>query len=365
MGVVLVAVSVGCASWQPPPREPGGITRLSRDGTTEFLEVTARRDPAAIAALLSAPLEYGGMWFADATCRRQFATAGIIEAAHVTDFARCLAGTSFRISDRRSYIPEGALVTYDPGIELEIAFLRVDGAVKLGYLGYAGRTTLGDALPAVTQQALEEHRTDGPVALDDVARARVERELPADGPRAATTWLKVCIDAAGAVTGAHRRGTSSAVAEAAFMALVKQQTFRPFLLAGQATPVCALSRFAYPPHAGSAESLRVPHPIPPGIKSLVVADLGKRTAGALTVLPDDGAKEWIREKRLGMIRGSYFYCIDLAGRVDSVTVMLKSGVPRYDDQVVDKIKEWRFEPYRVEGAPTPACATAVFVYQQR
>src|SRR5215216_1169024 len=91
-----VAVSlVGCALVGCGSKQTAKYTRPSQIETTdtlikELLEFTATSDDRGIAHMLTTPLGYGGLWFPDTTCRRQFSGAGVIPESGIDVFATCL-----------------------------------------------------------------------------------------------------------------------------------------------------------------------------------------------------------------------------------------------------------------------------------
>ena len=80
---------------------------------------------------------------------------------------------------------------------------------KLRWIGFVARTSQQDALPTVTQRALEALRTEAPATFDDATRAELDRELAKTKEPSTWAWFKVCIDGSGAVTGVHPRATPS------------------------------------------------------------------------------------------------------------------------------------------------------------
>jgi TonB family protein len=60
--------------------------------------------------------------------------------------------------------------------------------------------------------------------------------------------------------------------------------------------------------------------------------------------------------------GTIKLCLDTRGHVDRVQVLKSTGYDKYDDVLVDEIRDWRYEPYKVEGEPVPACTVVTIVY---
>src|SRR5687767_15975590 len=72
--------------------------------------------------MLADPLVYEGLWFADAACAKRFGTKGTLEKADVRVLAKCLAQAKPIATTRRSSASGGAILTIDPGVELEVLF---------------------------------------------------------------------------------------------------------------------------------------------------------------------------------------------------------------------------------------------------
>ena len=94
----------------------------------------------------------GGLWFADPTCRARFTKPRRVARVELDGFAKCLAGLAWRPSDHSSWHDDTAIVTYDPGFELEVHV--ADG--KLDCIGFSGRGEGVPETPMIAQHGLDE-----------------------------------------------------------------------------------------------------------------------------------------------------------------------------------------------------------------
>jgi len=303
------------------------------------VERLASNDASRIANVLYDSIELGGVWFPDPACRR-FSGVGPVDYPDQPQLARCLASLQLVRGKRRTSLLNGSTVVYPPGIELEAVFTEhtyhpnwsVDlmSGVWLGWLGFAGRESVQDALPTVTQELLESHRLGGS-ALDHSA---LDRELATHHLTAVYAWLKVCIDSAGAVTGVHPRLTNSVAAQQAFVAAASTWTFAPIVLGGQPAPVCAMILTAYP----RTPDVPLPFVIPPGVTDLPIVSveaLGLPQAGELRRNAD-----W----QSSFTSTGAVACIADTGAVDRVVIVRRSGSPKFDNTVRRTLQGWVFAP---------------------
>jgi len=334
-GWLVVLGLCGCAVFGKP-RFDEGISRL------------VSGNPGRIANLLHDELQLGGVWFSDAACRR-FSGPGPVDYPDHAELARCLASLHLVRGKRRTSLLNGVTVVYPPGIELEAAFIEEwrmhDAPVEgdyLGWLGFTGRESAADALPAVTQELMESHRRGGAGELD---HALLDRELAARQLTTLFAWLKVCIDTRGTVTSVRPRLTNSLIAQQAFGAAASAWTFDPIVLAGQPAPVCAMILAGYP----RTPDLPLPFVVPAGVTDLPIVSLdalGPARAGNVTLRAD-----WWSE----YVSTGALACIDEAGAVDRVVVVRRSGSLQHDDNVRRTLRAWAFAPYVVGDRPVRVC----------
>jgi hypothetical protein len=344
---VWLVVVCACGSAPPP-------ATLAEQGMDRLVA----GDSAGLAALLVPPIELGGVWFAEPACRR-FAAAGTVADADVPELSRCIAGLHLAPGRRATSFANIATVVYPPGIELEVAFTLDDERhVHVGWIGYVGRESFEDALPTVAQTVLEAHRRRD-VALD---RAALDSELATRRVSNLFAWLKVCVDATGAVSRAEPRLSSSVVAERVFVGAATRWTFDPVVLSGQPAPVCALMLLGYP----KAPELAIPFAIPKSARARPVVTLealGPRRAGSTHIVSPDSAQPNRIGDRMPISsprpQAGALVCIDATGAVDSVVVVRPSGRYAFDDALRRTIRYWRFAPFVVNGQPMPVCAAAL------
>ncbi|HEX5058181.1 MAG TPA: hypothetical protein VFV99_02420, partial [Kofleriaceae bacterium] len=53
-------------------------------------------------------------------------------------------------------------------------------------------------------------------------------------------------------------------------------------------------------------------------------------------------------------------CVDVAGRVTSIELVQPSASAKYDQRIVETVKQWVFAPYVFAGKSRPACTNASF-----
>jgi len=302
--------------------------------------------PARIGSFMYDTLSLGGVWFPDPACQR-FSTAGPVARGDRPKLAHCLASLHLARGKRRTSVPNMVTVVYPPGIELEAAFADQDNQTNLlGWLGYTGRESAQDALPTITQELMESHRRGSAGALD---HALLDGELAARRVTSLFAWVKICIDAAGAVTSVRPRLTNSVAAQQVFVAAASAWTFEPVVLAGQPTPVCSMILAGYP----RQPDLPLPFVIPPGVTDLPVVSLdalGPPRTGRIAWMPD-----WQnRYASTGALA-----CVDETGAVDRVAIVRRSGVAEYDDLVRRTLRGWAFVPYVAGERPLRVCAALV------
>jgi TonB family protein len=267
--------------------------------------------------------------------------------------------------------PDVAVLSYAPGIELDVFFVRShSGDVVIRFIGYAARRTAKDALPMVTQAALEANRIDPqPIVLDDATRAAVEAEVanhewaPDYTGSRVYTWFKLCLDATGAITSLKARLTTSLSAQEAHAKAVAAWKFRPFMLGGQPSPVCSLVRIG--DVGGLEDRIALPPMVPPSYDTETIlhqAALGRRLAGRRLILPSDLVKQRLRESGINRVDATLMFCVTESGSVDGVQVMRSTGFASYDTLLVEGVAGWRYRPLSQSGRSVRSCGFVTFVY---
>lgn len=359
LGVVLVVSGSAHARTPSTSGDPAAMLRAA----------LRAKDVTGVVKLLHDPVHHRGIWFADEACANQFGAPRRISGADLVAFAQCLVQLELQETSRRIDARDYAMLTYEPGIELDVAFEH--GLVtELGF-AYDAAWRHG---PLLTVQAFEALRRPGSPNIDAAVSERLGwrlGELPVVPMRA---WAMVCIDGTGALTAAmpvkryapyeHAVAVSNALADA----VGRTWKFRPFELYGKATPACALMVLSSPTASGSpVEPLPAP-PLPaPGVETPPPelppeALAGLRTSGESVIQPDDVTSTQMRRAGSGLVTSSFRLCLDASGAVARIVMLESSGFPRYDDKVQRQMHQWRFEPYRVRGKPVATCASFVFRY---
>jgi hypothetical protein len=354
---------LGCGAPTTPKAKP--VHRLSSDVGEAVVAAVARHDAAAIASYMQVPFSYGGLWFADPDCARQFPTQTKVDQSHILAFATCLAALPLHTSHRRHQLNNIEVLEYAPGVEVELQFATRDDHVSLTWLGYSGRRDANDALPTITEAAFEALREGPPtIGLDETTREKLTAGAKALGIRAEYAWLKICLDGTGAVTGVHAREITSSFAEHAFVAAAQAWHFRPFEIGGQAMPVCAMTRVAYP---GMTEPEVLPIELAPdeGDVARFAQGAVKRVSGEPQIIPNDDDKARMATARVAKVVGSFKVCFDAAGEVQRVAVLRSTGLDRYDAKILATVRGWRYRPVLRDDKPIDACTAVSFIYSQR
>jgi TonB family protein len=359
--LVTVVLAVACGPGVPDSRLEYRSPKV-RDFAGELSSATRRHDVVAIRSLLRDHVTTGGLWFEDVTCMTKFAAPARVSGPGLDELARCLSTLELAPSARVDALPDVAIVTYGPGLELQARLLETEDGAWLNWIGFVARRDLQDALPTVSAAALEALRVEGdPHAPPNDAGTFAELATI----KAAYAWLKVCIDSAGTVTGAHVREASSPKAARAFAAAAQTWKFQPFVLRSQPTPVCAMVQMRYP-NDGTPFREMLPLPLP--ATAAVLTNVPSRVLGnpldgfnIPSPYTDPRAEAALRKR--GGLTAAVHYCIDEAGRVTYAALIRSTGLERYDQKIVGGVRSWRFRPYLDEGNPVAVCSSIHFSFR--
>ncbi len=100
----------------------------------------------------------------------------------------------------------------------------------------------------------------------------------------------------------------------------------------------------------------------PPTKIPLSAIAGQRTAGRERIpLPHDVKVRAVQDKKLEFDVGAQL-CLDATGAPERVEVIVKSGYPEADAAVVAEMRNWRFNPYKVNDKPVRVCTVYVMHY---
>jgi hypothetical protein len=400
MRLLLLLLVPGIALADPPEFKPLRERRAdttvmdAEQGAAKLTAAIRARDARAIQRQLAKTMHFGGAWFADTACRKRFGRREVLKTTGAqAALAKCLAGVKLQVSTRKSASEDGAVLTIDPGIEVE---LRFDGT-RVRWLSFAGQLASDVVLPTLTAQAFEALRTAGTTNLDAVLKKKLDATVARSDT--ASVWLRVCLDGAGAVTSATVREIDPEleVVRESFAAAVADWKFKPFTPGGIATPACSMSLLTYPASkAPDVETLpgspagRIvvrdpdddldgeeggvvggtigapppPPPPPPAPPQNVPPSLleGSRIAGSRDILPDEPTKRAIKQSGKDRVIGAFKLCIDTNGGVLSIAQLKSTGFPGYDKTIVSGMRTWKYRPYTVNGKIAPVCTAITFIY---
>lgn len=368
----IAGVAAAKPVWRPPPPRTDAQELAAR-----LAEAIRSRDARAVEAMLSDSLTYDGLWFANPACAKQFGTRGTAEQGAVRALAKCLAQQRLIATTRRSGVPGGAVLTFAPGIELELVFTK-------DRVTYAGGLYPRDAdrgLPTLTVQAFEALRTAGTTQLDAALAGKLTDP--------ASAWVKVCLDPRGAASTFVASVTPPAARDA-FLAAIADWRFAPFAPT-RGTPIaaCALSLLTYP--AARAPAIEVlPRTPRASIGSLIESDASfdftgisisgsssapqsvppvllerNRIRGARQIDPDTATTTAIAKAGRSTVVASLKLCLNAKGQVTTVRRERSSGFPAYDAKLVREVRSWAFRPYLIAGTPAAVCSTVTFVYRAK
>jgi hypothetical protein len=349
-----------------------GLAAVDPKNATRRALLAAVDDPGEIEELLDGEVVNGGLWFTEPACRAQFPQPEVIQPPRFGAFARCVAGLHLRPSERQHRLGDVEVMTYAPGFEVEVRVVREVAKPRLLWIGYESRQASEAVLPTITADALEGLRVSGDRGGPLAPEVAAQLELDVLPVPVAMTWLKVCLDAAGAVTSVHPHETTSWRAQQAFEAAARGWTFRPFTVAGQAIPACAMVRMAYPLAAApKVEMVPMPPPSGPGPAPIVffqaASPFGKarRIAGNKFVVPSDEIKDELAKRRgVSRLEGTFRVCLDATGHVAQALPARSTGFAAYDREILSTLRSWVYEPVVVDGAPAAVCTLVTFVYTQ-
>ncbi|MBV8762521.1 MAG: hypothetical protein JO257_34875 [Deltaproteobacteria bacterium] len=344
-----------------------GIAQIPHDARDQTQQAGAAlasasqaADVATLRRMLGPTVVNGGLWFADPTCEAEFAVPGEVGGGRLDELARCLATLKLRTGARADALPDVAVLSYDPGFELEAQFIeRPDGA-WLSWIGWVARHDTADALPTITPDALESLRVAG--SREPVVSG-LEASIAASKRKYAYAWTKLCIDAEGNVTGAHVRQASSTRALHAFSDAIDDWKFKPFTPKGQPLPVCSMMLLGTPLSLAFANE-KIPMPMT-GDKPPVDPDTLERISGDRFIVPDDDDKSRIQKAGSPRMIGAFKVCLDTSGHVEDVQILHPTGLATYDARIIAGIKHWQYKPFLDDGEPKAVCTAVSFIYSQQ
>jgi len=325
------------------------------------------QNPEKLVGLLRAPIAYGGLLFFDAECTRQFPAPMLIGEKQVDAFARCLATLPLKVSPRFTRLFDGDILTYEPGIEVDVRFDKWRDGGAIGFIGYSQRTSLNDGLPTIDSTTFEQLKLSAVVPEpDEPTRALLDAQVKATDSGYLYSWIKVCADTDGNVTGTHVRETSSLDVTDLFLTSIKDWKLKPFTIGGHAVPVCSTVLMTYPASKRPEhEVMPLPDPAAAPDDILVHPDVKlKRTSGNPQIVPFPETRRAIGKSGLMRLIGIVDVCVDKTGHVASTRTIKPTGFRTYDERLARDTQSWVFQPPTQHGQPVAACGKFQFVYNQ-
>lgn len=406
--LALVVVSLGLVTeaaadmrrpYRPPPPPP------AVDMGAELGAAIRSKNTTRVVRLLGETVHNYGIWFADAACAKQFGQPGVVTGAELQAFARCLMQLRLQATTRQVPAKDAAILTYDPGIELELA--HTGG--RLRWIGYLSQTEADHGRPTLTAQAFEALRKAGKTNLDDAVSLKLEPVLERAKLGSVSAWAKLCLDEQGALDEVDLRQVDAPADQVqkvstAFEVALRGWRFRPFQARGQAMAVCTMTLLTYPasraplvetlppssepisllggegegeseddarPTRELAEDVEIededaddagdaggptPQTVPPTLLE------AHRTGGNKNIVPDAITQTEIARSGKDRLVTSYKLCLDARGAITTVRALKSSGFAAYDAKIKREMRQWTYKPYVVNGAAVPVCTAVTFLY---
>jgi hypothetical protein len=353
-----------------------GLAQVDRDPQVvgRNAVVAAAGDPVAFERLVRGPVVNGGLWFDDPKCSGLF-SLGEVPEPHRVAFAHCLAGLKLQRSTREDALGDAIVLEYGRGFEVEARVVLENDGPRLTWIGFESRRSDSDNAPTITLHALEQLRAAGDPSgpIDPAVASTIELD-PTPKSHAAFAWFKVCIDDIGSVNEIYVHEMTSVKAKDAFLGAIQTWKFQPFVIEGQAVPVCAMVRMTYPYGQGPVTEVL---PLPPapsktkrdpfvfaeGTKHALLE--GHRIAGQIMIAPDDETKKAIHNAGIRRVMGTFRLCMDETGKVETVLPLRSTGVASYDRRIIGGMLAWRYSPYMIDGRAVAVCTAITYIYTQR
>lgn len=87
-----------------------------------------------------------------------------------------------------------------------------------------------------------------------------------------------------------------------------------------------------------------------------------RSGGETNILPDDDTKIAIAKAGKTKVVGLFKLCVDTSGAIASIDRLKSTGFAAYDQLIEQKIHDWRYKPFLIDGKPAPVCTAVTFIY---
>lgn len=90
----------------------------------------------------------------------------------------------------------------------------------------------------------------------------------------------------------------------------------------------------------------------------------RRISGQRVITPDADTRAQIAAAGVSKLVVPFKICIDVTGQISHVKILEPSGFAAYDAKLSAALREWRYQPYLLDGKPVPVCTSVTFVYHQ-
>ncbi len=106
-----------------------------------------------------------------------------------------------------------------------------------------------------------------------------------------------------------------------------------------------------------------PEPEKPKVVSQAVTEQN-RISGEQQILPPLSTQQQMVKQGQNQVRAAAKICISKAGTIKSVRMIKSSGYDDYDRILQQKIRGWRYSPFKVNGKAAEVCTSVTFIYRQ-
>lgn len=100
---------------------------------------------------------------------------------------------------------------------------------------------------------------------------------------------------------------------------------------------------------------------PPVILARVLE--GERISGNAQIRPPESVRVAMFRDGERSVQGMVKMCLSERGTVSSLRMLKRTTYQAYDQKILSQMKQWRYQPYRVNGQATAVCTTVTFIYK--
>jgi periplasmic protein TonB len=93
-----------------------------------------------------------------------------------------------------------------------------------------------------------------------------------------------------------------------------------------------------------------------------VALEAQRISGEKEIQPPNDVATQMSRAGKGTV-GVVKMCLSVAGTVEKLSVLKSTNYPAYDNKIKQKMREWRYRPFQVNGKAVPVCTSVTFIYR--